>query len=207
MKRPSTLYALLTLPCVASVASATGSGPSPSFHVELQKQAGNVEFFAVGWPSALKIHGKGAGPEGQLDVAALGVSGAITFDLDSLETGIGLRDRHLKEQYLQTARFSRATLKLSRVGLKPLPDATAFKNVSIPFEGVLSLHGANRPVAGEARITRDGPRVSVAAAFTIDIREFGIDVPSYLGITVAEKVQVKVSFSSQVESGRDMAGR
>ena len=210
MKRPSSLYALLAVAGIASGADAAQSAPeraTSSQHVVLQKQAGTVEFFAVGWPSALKIHGKGAGPEGDIVLTGDGARGSIAFDLESLETGIALRDRHLKENYLQTARYPKATLALSSIDLKPLPASASYKNASLPFEGVLSLHGAERPVGGEAKLTREGSKVSAAASFTIDIREFGIDVPSYLGITVAEKVQVKVSFSGTVEPSHDVAGR
>src|SRR5262245_48467199 len=210
MKRPSTLYALLILTSVALPLGATQPAPprpAPDQHVEVQKQSGTVEFFAVGWPSALKIHGKGTGPDGDVHLADGAVSGAIGFDLDTLETGIALRDRHLKENYLQTDRYPRATLKLSKVALGPLSESAAFKNAAVPFEGVLSLHGAEKPVTGEARLTRDGSRVQAAASFTIDIRDFNIDLPSYLGITLAEKVQVKVNFSGLVESSREVAGR
>jgi polyisoprenoid-binding protein YceI len=210
MKRTSTLYALLAIACAAAAAAAAQSvepKQASSQHVELHKQGGNVEFFATGWPSALKIHGKGAGPEGAVRLDEGAVSGAVAFDLDTLETGIALRDRHLKENYLHTARYPRATLTLSRVELGALAGSSSFKNAAVPFEGVLSLHGAEKPVAGEARLTRDGARVQAAATFTIDIRDFGIDVPSYLGITVAEKVQVKVTFSTQLEPGREVAGR
>src|SRR5262249_37220642 len=46
------------------------------------------------------------------------VSGAVEVDLRTLQTGIGLRDRHLKEKYLETGRdntFATARLEEIRI--------------------------------------------------------------------------------------------
>jgi hypothetical protein len=178
---------------------AKSSPPTAPLHVEIQKQAGSVEFFAVGWPSALKIHGKGLGPEGDLEVVGNKLHGALEFDLATLETGIDLRDKHMKEQYLQTSLFPRAVLTLEHVDVEALADRSA-ASVSLPFRGTLALHG-------DAKVTQAGSRVGTIATFTIVLGDFGIAVPKYLGITVAEKVQVKVSFSALVESTREAARR
>lgn len=210
MKRPSTLSVLAGIlclpPCVVLAGTFThqepraGAARAPS---TLGIQPGRVEFDAVGWPSALKIHGKGAGLDGQLQVEDASVSGVIGFDLKALETGIALRDRHLKETYLETARFPRATLTLSRVSIAHVPATDRFPAVTVPFEGKLSLHGVEKAVGGEAKVMRAGSSVSTTASFSIDIRDFGIQVPSYMGITVAEKVQVRVGFPAVLETARD----
>ena len=41
----------------------------------------------------------------------------------------------------------------------------------------------------------------------INIKDFGIGVPSYMGITVAEKVQVRVGFPARLEASPDAAAR
>jgi polyisoprenoid-binding protein YceI len=180
---------------------------SSAVHVELQKETGSVEFFAVGWPSALKIHGKGTGADGEFEVTGTQVTGSIGFDLGSLETGIGLRDRHMKEKYLETSKFPRASLSLSHLETAKLPESGSFGAMTVPFEGVLSLHGVERPVTGEAKVSRVGTQVTGAATFWINLAEFGIDVPKYLGITVAEKVQVRASFSAALFAASHVAAR
>lgn len=219
MKQSSMLYALTGLFCIGAGLSAVAAGAqgvrskevaslaSSPAHVELQNDAGSIEFLATGWPSALRIHGKGAGPDGTLTVRGTAVSGSIGVDLGTLETGIGLRDRHMKEQYLQVDRYPRAVLTLSRLDIKLVPGGSAFGPVTVPFEGMLLLHGVEKPVNGQARISRDDARVTANAVFSIKLGDFGIDVPKYLGITVAEKVEVKAAFSALVDRGRDVAGR
>jgi len=215
MKRPSTLSVLTGILCLPPCAVLAGTftrqdttrtvAARPA--LSLGVQPGHVEFDAVGWPSALKIHGKGPGLDGRLVVENAAVSGAVGFDLQALSTGIDLRDRHMKEKYLETARYPRATLTLSRLAIEKLPNTDSFGPVTVPFSGTLSLHGVERPVAGEAKIARAGAAVTTTASFAINIKDFGISVPSYMGITVAEKVQVRVGFPAVLEAARDAVAR
>jgi polyisoprenoid-binding protein YceI len=172
---------------------------APAIQVPLDRGAATVEFVAVGWPSALEIHGKGKGLHGRIAVAGSSAQGRVSFDLQTLDTGIGLRNRHMKEEYLETTRFPQATLTLTRVDVQDLAGQPAFSGRRVPFEGLLELHGVSRPVSGEAQVTRDGSGVKVEAAFGVRTTDFGIRTPSYLGITVAEEVKVKVRFSAPVE--------
>ena len=216
MKRPSTLYALAGLLWLnpgpgtgvagaQSVSSHAVSLKSSAVRVVLKPDAGSVEFLATGWPSALKIHGRGTGPDGTLIVTDRSVSGAVAVDLAALETGIALRDRHLKEEYLQVDRYPQARLTLSRLDVTQVPEGATFGAVSVPFEGVLLLHGVEKPVSGQAKVSRHDARVTVSAQFAVKLGDFGVDVPKYMGITVAEKVDVKAAFSAALEPCDDRA--
>jgi len=57
MKRPSTLFALAGFLWVGPGPNNPVSLKPSAVCVELQTDAGSVEFVATGWPSALKIHG------------------------------------------------------------------------------------------------------------------------------------------------------
>jgi polyisoprenoid-binding protein YceI len=218
MKRPSTLYALAAVLWLGpGPAAVVAQGPaskdpavtlkSSAVPVELRTDAGNVEFLATGWPSALKIHGKGKGPDGVLNITDRAVSGSLAVDLTSLETGIALRDRHLKEEYLQVDRFPQARLTLTHLDVTQVPEGAAFGPVTVPFEGTLLLHGVEKPVSGQAKVSRNDARVNVSAQFSIKLGDFGVDIPKYMGITVAEKVDVKTAFSAALGPGHAMARR
>src|SRR5262245_42355900 len=140
MKRPSTLYALAALLCLnagpsAVVAGAqqpgkeTASLTTSAVKVELHDASGSIDFFATGWPSALKIHGKGAGPAGTLTLNGSSATGSLSVDLGTLKTGIALRDRHMKEEYLQVDRYPQATLTLAHLDLAQVPAGSAFGSV------------------------------------------------------------------------------
>jgi polyisoprenoid-binding protein YceI len=207
MKRPSTLCALAGFLWIGAGPNGPASlKPSP-VRIETKADAGSVEFLATGWPSALKIHGKGTGPAGTLTVSDHCVSGFLAVDLASLETGIGLRDRHLKEEYLQVDRYPEARLTFSHLDVGAVPEGPTFGAVAVPFEGTLRLHGVEKPVTGQAKVSRNDARLTVSAQFSIRLGDFGVGVPKYMGITVAEKVDVKAAFSAAVGPFHDVARR
>ena len=116
------------------------------------------------------------------------LEGRLQVDLRSIETGIALRDRHMKETYLEVAKpgFDRAVLE--QIQLERM-------NGSTPFTGLLTLHGRQRPIAGTAMLqeTRDGLRVD--AEFPVRLSEFAIAEPTYLGVGVTPEVRVRVSLN------------
>jgi polyisoprenoid-binding protein YceI len=117
------------------------------------------------------------------------LKGELTVDLHKLQTGIGMRDRHMKDKYLEVQRgaeFSAARLQEIRV------DALGGKT---GFRGVLMLHGERREVSGTANIKQNGDGYRVEAAFPVSISEFEIPDPTYLGVGVKDQVQVRVNFS------------
>ena len=119
------------------------------------------------------------------------VPGAVKVDLETLETGIGLRDRHMRENYLEVKKgpdFSVATIE----GIKV--DKTEGKT---SFNGTLLLHGQRKPVSGTAEVSEQNGHLRVVAQFPVKVAEFAIPKPTYLGVGVAEEVQVKVSLVAE----------
>ena len=92
--------------------------------VVLEKGTNDIEFVAIGRPSALKVHGRMAEDEknkksvnGTLTLAGNALSGTATFHLDALDTGIGLRTTHMKEKYLETGKYPDSQLKFTEFKL------------------------------------------------------------------------------------------
>ena len=74
MKRPSTLSVLTGILCLQPCATQAGTftpqqaaqASADRSPLTVEVRPGHVEFYAVGWPSALTIRGKGDGLEGRL---------------------------------------------------------------------------------------------------------------------------------------------
>jgi polyisoprenoid-binding protein YceI len=154
--------------------------------VALRANGGNVSFLAVGKPSMLKIHGKAENPEAKLVVDKAILSGTAEIDMEKFSTGIGLRDKHLKEKYLQTGQYPKARLTLKGVSVDAA-FAETLSTANQPFEGVLSFHGKEQPVKGSFSAEHG----EVNAKFPLKLGDFAVEVPSYLGVTVAETVDVE----------------
>jgi len=113
-------------------------------------------------------------------------------DLSTLDTGIELRNTHLREKYLEIGRGAEfATAVLSGVRLDK--GGTSSFRGQTAFTGMLLLHGVRRPVAGQADIRSEGNDVRVLASFPLHVDDYGIAAPRYLGVGVKNEVQVKIS--------------
>jgi polyisoprenoid-binding protein YceI len=166
----------------------------------LDQGEGSIEFVAVGKPKAIKIIGKGAAPKGQLRWDLGKGSGKVTFAMGSLDTGIKLRSDHMKKYYLETEKYPEAVLQLSSVSLPSTKAQGDFSLENIPFMAQLSLHGITKPIKGTATIKRDGTNLEIESEFEIKITDFKIKVPEYMGITVADEVQIQVHSKSPIST-------
>ena len=120
-------------------------------------------------------------------------AGDLAVDLRTLDSGIELRNHHMRDTYLEVGKGTGYdTAVLSDIHLGDV-DVATFQGRT-PFTGTLLLHAARKPVAGEADIRREGSDVRVAASFSVRLDEFGIPPPRYLGVGVKNEVQVKTSF-------------
>ena len=117
-------------------------------------------------------------------------SGAIkgTFDVDlmKIETGISLRDRHLRNNYLEVQKGADfAVARMENIKIQKLSGKTN-------FTGTLMLHGQKRDIAGTADLQSDGKGYRVDATFPVQISAFQIPEPTYLGVGVSDQISVHV---------------
>ena len=133
---------------------------------------------------------------GSITVPASGshvFEGSLAVNLRTLDTGIDLRNEHLRENYLEVGRgpgFDTATL--SAIELNGFNPAAPEKKGS--FTGLLTLHGVKRAVTGAVDVRQAGPGLRVTASFPVDLTNYGIAKPRYLGVGVKDIVQVEVAF-------------
>jgi polyisoprenoid-binding protein YceI len=130
----------------------------------------------------------------------LSLAGQISVDLATIDTGIGLRNQHLREKYLEVSRgsgFDRAVLSEIRMS-----DAQSDEfQGQTGFSGTLLLHGTKKAVAGTAQIRRSGLEALVTATLPLTLTDFGIVPPEYLGVGVADRILVKVSLTTTRAEG------
>jgi len=124
--------------------------------------------------------------------------GALKVELQTLETGIGVRDRHMKDNYLEVAKGPEfATAIIDDIRVEKLEGKTI-------FTGMLSLHGQKRRVTGAAELQEKDGKIRVQAQFPVKVSEFEIPAPTYLGVGVRDEIQVKVSLLA-VRTGGEAA--
>lgn len=160
-----------------------------AYALELQNPL--VKFEALGKPSFLKIKGEAKLLKHDLKTENNLVTDVFVLDLNSLNTGIDLRDEHLKEKYLKTKDHPKATLEVVG-GEKSALDFTGEKEL----KANLTLAGKTKEVLVKAQ--RENNKVE--AKLELKLSDFGVDIPSWSGITVSDLVKVNTSFEVPVEA-------
>lgn len=122
-------------------------------------------------------------------------SGELSVDLRTLDTGISLRNTHMKDNYLEVGKAAGyETAVLSSIKLPGVDAATASGKVQ--FTGDFRVHGITKTVTGTAEIKRSGTTVKIVAKFPVLLPDFSVPKPRYLGVGVKDQVEVNVSFDA-----------
>jgi polyisoprenoid-binding protein YceI len=131
------------------------------------------------------------------DLAA-GCEVEVTVDLASLDTGIGKRNQHMRENHLETDRFPQAVFRADSLSGAP---ALLAAGAPVPFTlvGDFSLHGVTHRIAVPATVTlsADGMALAVTAAFTVKLADYSIARPQFLVMKLDELQQVSVALTAQ----------
>lgn len=176
MVRRATLTALLlAFPLLAAATRLTGE-PAAGFHGR--------------GPGGFSLEGK----TNQLKLEDDGTTLKVTVPLASLTTGIGLRDRHMREKYLQVDKFPDAVLELPWSAVKLPENGQTSEGTA---QGKMSLHGKSKDVQVKYRILRTGNSFQVTGNIPLNIKDYDIDVPSYLGVTVQPDIDARASFTAE----------
>jgi len=159
---------ILAAPASASLSSAGDS---------------RIVFKATG-PAGLSFEGKGR----DVRIKEDGNNIVVSVKLDGLATGIDLRDRHMKEKYLETGKYPVAILEVDKSKLR-FPDGAAVNGTT---DGRLTLHGVSKAVKVSYKADGNKNQAKVEGSMRINMKDFKIEVPSYLGVTVKPNVDVEV---------------
>ena len=147
-----------------------------------------VTFTATG-AAGLKVVGTGT----ELTLETQGQTLVFKAPLRSISTGIALRDRQMRDKYLEVESYPFIELRIAREALS-LPALNG--GTSGDAKARLSMHGKAKDTTVHYSIRRQGQWVEVTGTFRVDVRAHGIDVPNYRGMTLNPEVDVEVSFGS-----------
>lgn len=147
----------------------------------------SVKFNASG-PGGMNIEGKGS----SMWTVDDGKTVKVVVQLTAMTTGMSLRDKHMKEKYLEVQKFPDAELVVNRADLKfPGAGETAKAEVG----GTMKLHGVNKGTKFTYTATKDGDLYKVTGTVRVSLKDHDIAEPSYLGVKVKDAVDVTVQFN------------
>jgi polyisoprenoid-binding protein YceI len=112
----------------------------------------------------------------------------VWIDAASLDTDNGTRDRIMREEHLETAKFPTIEFVLMQIDTL----ARRSGDWELLVTGSLSLHGVNRDIKLPILARHDGDAIRLTAAIPLKMSDYHIRIPTFLFFTVED--QVVVSF-------------
>ncbi len=115
----------------------------------------------------------------------------ITINVDSLDTGAGLRNKEMRERYLETTKFGVATFR--SVSVTGPASIAPNQPTDINVTGDLTLHGVTKRMTIPVRVVLIADsRIHATTTFKIHMPDFGITVPHNILVTVNDEVPVRL---------------
>ena len=131
------------------------------------------------------------------DVGA--VRGTVEVAVAEMRTGIGLRDRHMRNA-LEADGFP--TIRFDLLGV--VPGALHGDTLQVTYRGRLALHGQTREVDAAGTVVIGPGSVIAVATFPVNLRDYAIEPPSrFFG---AIRVQPVVPITARLGFGPAPAG-
>lgn len=194
MRPTSILASALVAALAAAAAPRVGSAATFLVHAG----GGNKVVF-VSKATMEKFEGKTDHIDGRIEVdpARLGDSAAVHFEVDlaSLDTGIAIRNRHMREEHLETAKYPKAVFDGVAIHA-PAGGLEAGKPTPLDVEGTFTLHGVSRRIRITVEATyqpkEKGGEIAFRTAFPVTLADYRISRPQFLFMKLAETQEVQV---------------
>lgn len=151
-------------------------------------EAAQVSFTAQG-PAGMSI----VGTTSDLQIAETDQDIVVTVPLKNLDTKISLRNKHMREKYLEVDKYPNAELRVPKSQIQTPKGAPTGGKAN----GTLSLHGQTKPVSFTYAAKPEGGNVAVNGTVHVVMTDFGIEKPGYAGVSVKPDVDVAVAFRVQ----------
>ena len=182
---------------IPTIAVAHGSAPEPQTPFEMH---GSVSFEVATNVFGTSVKGRSGSLSGYSrlrdDGEALRLEQiGVTVPVATLQTGIKLRDQHMRQYVFETADHQTPDLSFtaeSAACVRAAKDA-----YSCTAAGALSLRGTSRPFTIALQVKREGPAFSVKGAGKVALSQYGIERPSQFGVRTEDEVVLRLDFSAR----------
>ena len=115
------------------------------------------------------------------------------IDLNTLDTGIGLRDKHMRDNYLETEKypFAEFTGKFNAI-----PSLTIGSKIPVTAIGKFKIHGVERQIQVKGTLSKNAKgELELEAGFEVLLSDYKIPVPKLVFYELAENQTVTIKAS------------
>ena len=142
----------------------------------------------------------------------------ITFDVDlaSFDTGIPLRNEHMRDNFLHTKKYPKAIFRATKITANKKPPFKNGQVVMLRATGPLTVHGKTviktipikatylkSSTVTRKRFAKAGDVVRLQATFPIKLQQHGIQRPEAIFVKLADTVFVSIdAFAAESSAGK-----
>jgi polyisoprenoid-binding protein YceI len=110
------------------------------------------------------------------------------IDLNTLRTGIALRDEHMRETYLETKKYPFAEFTGTLSGYNPARKDTQ----QVVVVGDFTIHGVKKARTVPGRLFVGANHLYVEASWEVKLSDHNIEIPKVLFLKLADQQQVRI---------------
>ncbi len=111
-------------------------------------------------------------------------------DLNSIDTGIGLRNRHMRENYLHTDKYPITYFSGKIISVE---DSTnGIKKVIT--SGKIFIHGIEKPLETSGTLTPYENGFRIKTSFSVMLSDFNIEIPQIMFMKIDEEMRLRLDF-------------
>ncbi|MFC5623458.1 YceI family protein [Algoriphagus winogradskyi] len=110
------------------------------------------------------------------------------IDLNTLQTGIGLRDKHMRDNYLETDKYPFAEFTGN---LSVIPTLISGTKTPVTAIGNFKIHGVEREIEVQGTLSKNADGyLELEGGFDVFLSDYNIEIPKLVFYELAEKQEV-----------------
>jgi polyisoprenoid-binding protein YceI len=189
------VHTVVAFACLSITALSASSAFAQAKTFKIDDSGNNIQFESDA--PLEKFTGKTTKASGEITVdpaKPAGAKGTIKVPVDSIKTGVELRDEHLRgDTWLDAKKNPNAEFTITKIsGVDKLKANDA---VDATVTGRFTIHGVTKEVTATAKVrytpgTKD--KLRIQASFVIKLEDHKIEVPAIVKLKVSPDINVKV---------------
>ncbi|MFH6990968.1 YceI family protein [Flavobacterium sp. FlaQc-48] len=180
MKKPFINFIVLLLVIAANTAGFAQKLITKTGSIKFQASTPSYEEVAAENKSVSAVLEQSTG-----DFAALVLIKGFRFK-------VALMEEHFNENYMESEKFSKATLKGKIEDFDSSKITSTAKNFTL--KGDLTIHGKTRPVTVIVKVSKAENGVNAVGSFEVKPEDFDIEIPSLVRKKISDKIKISYNF-------------